>query len=47
MGDALRGDAHSKEAAMNTVLARRTVLILALATPAAWAQPPAPELADA
>ena len=31
---------------MNTVFTRRTVLLLALAAPAAWAQP-APELADA
>ena len=32
---------------MNTVFVRRTVLFLALVTPAAWPQSPAPELADA
>ena len=32
---------------MNAVITRRTVLLLALATPAAWPQSPALELADA
>jgi hypothetical protein len=32
---------------MKVLITRRAVLILALATPAAWAQSPAPELADA
>ena len=32
---------------MHTVFTSRAALLLALATPAAWAQPPAPELADA
>jgi hypothetical protein len=32
---------------MNVLVIRRAALVLALATPAAWAQSPAPELADA